>query len=45
MKTHPAIRRYIEGGTCISYGARVINTGGYFAIPKLTVGGGMLVGN
>lgn len=34
----------LEGGNCISYGSRVMNAGGYFAIPKLTVPGGMLVG-
>lgn len=28
----------------MSYGARAINAGGYYAIPKLTVPGGMLVG-
>ena len=34
----------LEGGTCISYGARVLNEGGYHAIPKLTFKGGMLAG-
>jgi len=26
-KTHPEIRKHFEGGTCISYGARVLNEG------------------
>lgn len=26
-KTHPSIRNHFEGGTCISYGARVLNEG------------------
>lgn len=43
-KTHPAIRKHLEGGTCISYGARVLNEGGYHAIPKLTFPGGALIG-
>jgi electron-transferring-flavoprotein dehydrogenase len=43
-KTHPAIRKHLEGGTCISYGARVLNEGGYHAIPKLTFPGGALLG-
>ena len=34
----------MEGGTCIQYGSRALNAGGYFSIPKLTVPGGMLVG-
>jgi electron-transferring-flavoprotein dehydrogenase len=34
----------LKGGTCISYGARAINAGGYFAIPKLSFPGGMLIG-
>lgn len=43
-KTHPAIRQHLEGGTCVSYGARVLNEGGYHAIPKLTFPGGALLG-
>ena len=34
----------MEGGECISYGARVLNEGGYHAIPKLTFPGGALIG-
>jgi len=34
----------LEGGECISYGARVLNEGGFHAIPKLTFPGGMLAG-
>jgi len=43
-KHHPEVRRHIEGGECIQYGARVINEGGLQAIPKLTFPGGALVG-
>jgi len=43
-KTHPTIRKQLEGGTCISYGARVLNEGGYHSIPKLTVPGASLLG-
>jgi electron-transferring-flavoprotein dehydrogenase len=43
-KTHPNIRKHLEGGTCLSYGARVLNEGGYHAIPKLTFPGGAIVG-
>ncbi|KUF93331.1 RCC1 and BTB domain-containing protein 2 [Phytophthora nicotianae] len=44
FKTHPAIRKYLEGGECIQYGARCLNEGGYHAIPKLTFPGGGLIG-
>lgn len=44
FKHHPKIASHIEGGECIAYGARVINEGGFQAIPKLTFPGGMLVG-
>jgi len=43
-KHHPAVAPHLEGGTCIQYGARCINEGGFFSIPKLTFPGGMLVG-
>jgi electron-transferring-flavoprotein dehydrogenase len=43
-KTHPAISSHLEGGTCISYGARVLNEGGLHSIPKLTFPGGVLLG-
>lgn len=43
-KEHPDIRTHFEGGTCISYGARVLNEGGLNAIPKLTFKGGCLIG-
>jgi len=43
-KHHPLIKGQIEGGECISYGARVLNEGGWHALPKLTMPGAMLVG-
>lgn len=27
-KAHPAVRRHIEGGSCLQYGARTLNEGG-----------------
>ncbi|EJK62072.1 hypothetical protein THAOC_17330, partial [Thalassiosira oceanica] len=43
-KTHPSIRDHLEGGTCVQYGARVLNEGGYHSLPRLTFPGGMLLG-
>lgn len=44
FKHHPAIEPLLEGGQCLSYGARAINEGGWQSIPKLTFPGGMLIG-
>merc|ERR1719382_1894326 len=44
FKQHPRVKSILEGGTCISYGARCLNEGGLQAIPKLTFPGGMLTG-
>ena len=43
-KQHPDIRKYLEGGRRVSYGARAINEGGWQSIPKLAFPGGALVG-
>ena len=43
-KTHPAIRRHIEGGKRIGYGARAMHNGGLQAMPRLVFPGGALVG-
>jgi len=43
-KQHPDIRKYLEGGRRVSYGARVINEGGWQAVPKLEFPGGALIG-
>jgi electron-transferring-flavoprotein dehydrogenase len=43
-KTHPAIRKHIEGGKRIGYGARAITAGGLLSLPKTVFPGGALVG-
>jgi len=45
FKTHPAVRKMLEGGKRVAYGARALNEGGFQAIPKLVFPGGMLVGD
>jgi electron-transferring-flavoprotein dehydrogenase len=44
-KTHPEIRKVLEGGKRISYGARAIAAGGLQSLPKLVFPGGCLVGD
>ena len=45
FKTHPEIRKYLEGGRRISYGARALSEGGLQSIPELSFPGGVLVGD
>lgn len=44
FKKHASISKILQNGTCLSYGARAINCGGYYSVPKLTFPGGMLLG-
>ncbi|CAB1111899.1 unnamed protein product [Ectocarpus sp. CCAP 1310/34] len=43
-KHHPRVAAQLEGGECISYGARTLNEGGYHSLPRLTFPGGALLG-
>ena len=43
-KQHPEIRKILEGGKRVAYGARVINEGGWQSVPKLAFPGGALIG-
>jgi len=45
FKTHPEIRGLFEGGRRIAYGARAITEGGFQSLPKLTLPGGLLIGD
>jgi electron-transferring-flavoprotein dehydrogenase len=45
MKLHPMYKSVLEGGTCIAYGARALNEGGYQSIPKCAFPGGALIGD
>lgn len=45
MKQHQLYRHYLEGGKCITYGARALNEGGFQSIPKCAFPGGALIGD
>ncbi|KAL4778114.1 hypothetical protein BJX76DRAFT_363036 [Aspergillus varians] len=45
LKHHPLFRDVLEGGKCISYGARALNEGGFQSIPKCAFPGGALIGD
>ena len=44
-KTHPEIRKFLEGGKRIAYGARALTAGGLQSLPKLVFPGGVLIGD
>ena len=44
-KTHPEIRKFLEGGKRIAYGARALTAGGIQSLPKLVFPGGALIGD
>lgn len=45
LKSHPFFRALLEGGEVLSYGAKAIPEGGYWAIPRLAADGVMLLGD
>ena len=46
LKTHPLVRRILEGGERVAWGAKTIPEGGWFAIPdRLALPGALLVGD
>ncbi|HIG43649.1 MAG TPA: electron transfer flavoprotein-ubiquinone oxidoreductase [Gammaproteobacteria bacterium] len=45
FKQHKFIRKYLEGGKRVSYGARAVVKGGLHSLPKLTMPGGLLIGD
>jgi electron-transferring-flavoprotein dehydrogenase len=46
MKTHPFVKKILEGGKRVAWGAKTIPSGGYFAMPKrLSVPGMTIAGD
>ncbi len=45
FKTHPKVAEVLKGGKMIKYGAKTINAGGYFTMPKLYSDGVLIVGD
>ena len=44
FKEHPYVRRLLEGGKLVRYGARTISEGGWYSIPRPYADGLLLVG-
>ncbi len=45
FKTHPLVKGILEGGERVAWGAKAIPAGGYWAMPKLTMPGALIVGD
>jgi electron-transferring-flavoprotein dehydrogenase len=45
FKTHPLVKKILEGGERVSWGAKALPGGGYWSMPKLSMPGAVLVGD
>ena len=45
FKTHPRVRKILEGGQMVRYGAKTIPEGGYFSVPRTVADGAVIVGD
>jgi electron-transferring-flavoprotein dehydrogenase len=45
FKTHPFVRRILEGGKLVRYGAKTVPYGGWYSMPRSYVDGGLIVGD
>jgi electron-transferring-flavoprotein dehydrogenase len=45
FKTHPMVRKILAGGERVAWGAKAIPAGGYWAMPKLSMPGALIVGD
>ena len=45
FKTHPFVRRILEGGKLVRYGAKTVPVGGWYSIPKTYLDGCLIIGD
>jgi electron-transferring-flavoprotein dehydrogenase len=45
FKMHPLVRKILEGGERVAWGAKALPGGGYWSMPKLTMPGALLAGD
>jgi len=45
FKMHPYIRRILEGGKSVRYGAKTVPYGGWYAMPRNYFDGGLIIGD
>ena len=44
-KTHPFVKRILEGGKLVRYGAKTVPYGGWYSMPRTYVDGGLIIGD
>jgi electron-transferring-flavoprotein dehydrogenase len=44
-KTHPFVKRFLEGGKLVRYGAKSLPYGGWYAMPRNYVDGALIIGD
>jgi electron-transferring-flavoprotein dehydrogenase len=45
FKTHPFVRRILEGGKLVRYGAKTVPYGGWYSMPRAYMDGGLIIGD
>jgi len=45
FKTHPFVKRILQGGKLVRYGAKTIPEGGWYSMPRTYVDGGLIIGD
>ena len=45
FKTHPFVRKILDGGKMIRYGAKTVPYGGWYSMPRNFVSGGLIIGD
>ena len=45
FKTHPFVRRMLEGGKLVRYGAKTVPYGGWYSMPRSYLDGGLIIGD
>src|SRR5271167_2116823 len=45
FKTHPFVRKILEGGKLVRYGAKTVPVGGWYSMPRTYVDGGLIIGD
>jgi electron-transferring-flavoprotein dehydrogenase len=44
-KTHPFLKRVLQGGKLVRYGAKTVPYGGWYSMPRQYVDGGLIIGD
>ncbi len=45
FKTHPFLKKMLEGGKLVRYGAKTLPEGGWYSMPRTYVDGGLIIGD